>query len=198
MAWKVERWLSDVFPGEARVYEEYRHLPRRELAVVAASVLDLALAELISMRLLDLPKEYEEFLGLNEDGRAPVATFGARIQLALLLGIITDHDAAILRTIKNIRNKFAHRVRVDFTSDEVKPLMIGLWDKWSTLTKKLFDGGFVRATPELLAELRQYLEMTPDAGAGLLLAVFTTYQAYFHQLSAHVIRIESFSGFGKS
>lgn len=193
MAWKVERWLSDVFPGESRIYEEYRHLSRRELAVVAASVLDLALAELISMRLLDLPKECEEFLGLDEDGRAPAATFGARIQLALLLGIIADHDASILRIIKNIRNKFAHRVRVDFTSEEVKPLMIGLCDRWSILTKKLVDGGLVRATPELLAEVRQYLDLTPEAGAGLLLGVFTTYHAYLHRLSAHVARIEPFS-----
>ena len=97
MAWKIERWLSEVFPGEERIYIEYRDLRRRELAVVAAGVLDLALAELLSMRLIDKPGEYEEFLGLNEDGRAPCSSFGARIQLALLLGIITNEDATILR-----------------------------------------------------------------------------------------------------
>jgi hypothetical protein len=124
MAWKKERWLSEVFPGPDNIYSEYRLLPRRELAVVATSVLDIALAELLAMRLQDCPKECEEFLGLNEDGRAPCGSIGPKIQLALLLGIITEVDASVLRTIKNIRNKLAHRVRVDFNSPEVLPLII--------------------------------------------------------------------------
>lgn len=107
MAWKIEKWLSEVFPGEQRIFAEYQDLTRRELALIAAGVMDLALAELLSMRLIDNPKEYEEFLGLNEDGRAPCGSFGARIQLAVLLGIITKEDASILRSVKNIRNKFA-------------------------------------------------------------------------------------------
>src|SRR5882724_8019120 len=126
MAWKTEKWLSEVFPGEERIYSEYRELPRRELAIVVAAVLDTALAELLSKRVLDLPRECEEFLGLNEDGRAPAATFGARIQLALLLGVIIDQDAAILREIKHIRNKFSHRVRIDFTSPAVKRHVVRL------------------------------------------------------------------------
>ncbi len=31
MVWKVERWLADVFPGEDRIYDAYRHLSDREL-----------------------------------------------------------------------------------------------------------------------------------------------------------------------
>ena len=42
MTWKIEKWLSEVFPGEDRLYEEYRGLSGRELAIVAAAVLDLA------------------------------------------------------------------------------------------------------------------------------------------------------------
>jgi len=103
MAWKIERWLSEVFPGKESIYAQYHHLPRRELAIVVAGSLDLALAELISRRLIDYPKECEEFIGANEDGRAPAGSFGARIQLALLLGIITTDDAAQLRLIKASR-----------------------------------------------------------------------------------------------
>jgi len=61
-----------------------------------------------------MPDEIETFLGLNEDGRAPVVSFGARIQMALLLGIITKEDAAVLRAIKKIRNAFSHRVKLTF------------------------------------------------------------------------------------
>ena len=130
MAWKIERWMSQLFPGAESIYSEYRGLGRRELAVVVAGVLDLAIAELLSKRLFDDQKECEEFLGLNEDGRAPCGTFGSRIQLALLTGIITRADAALLRSIKAIRNKFAHRILVDFDSPQVVALVLKLHEQW--------------------------------------------------------------------
>lgn len=74
MAWKIEKWLSDVFPGPSHIYEEYRNLTRRELAIVAAGVLDLGLAQLLSIRLAGDDREREEFLGLSGDGRAPAGT----------------------------------------------------------------------------------------------------------------------------
>jgi hypothetical protein len=63
MSWKLERWMTQVFPGADAIDSEYRNLPRRELAIVVAGVRDLALAELLSMRLADDPREIEEFLG---------------------------------------------------------------------------------------------------------------------------------------
>lgn len=186
MAWKIERWMSQLFPGADRIYSEYRGLGRRELAVVVAGVLDLAIAELLSMRLLDDPNECEEFLGLNEDGRAPCGTFGSRIQLALLTGIITRADAALLRSIKAIRNKFAHRILVDFDSPQVVPLVLKLHEQWRARVRELSqDAGAV----ESLDEMRPHLQSQPEAGAGLLLAVFCVFQAYFHRLYDHIDRI---------
>ncbi len=191
MVWKIERWLSDVFPGETRIYEEYRHLPRRELAVVAAAVLDVALAELLSLRLIDNTNEYEEFLGLDGDGRAPCASFGARIQLALLLGVITDTDASLLRTVKNIRNKLAHRVKADYNTTDVLPLIQSLHDKFLAQSNRLIEQGLLPGPTHDLTLIRPYLETIPEAGAGLLLAVLTVYQAYFHRLSSLVTRMVS-------
>lgn len=191
MAWKIERWLSEVFPGEDRIYAEYCDLTRRELAIVAAGVLDVALAELLSKRLIDNAGEYEDFLGLNEDGRAPCGSFGARIQLGLLLGVINKTDAGILRTIKKIRNKFAHRVHVDFTSDQVKPLVLRLHEQFREQNTRLIEGGFLKGSLADLDEIRPYLDMTPEAGAGLLIAVFCVYQAYFLRLHGLVKRVES-------
>jgi hypothetical protein len=189
MAWKIEKWLSEVFPKEDRIYDEYRELPRRELAIVAAAILDVALAEALSKRMADLPNEYEKFLGLDEDGRAPSGSFGARIQLALLLGIISQKDATILREVKNIRNKFSHRVKVDFTSPLVKPHVVRLHELFQARLTGLLEpvvGDTIKAN-----ELRDAFEITPEAGAGLLLAVLSVYQAYFHRVIPHITRVAS-------
>lgn len=191
MAWKIEKWLTEVFPGPSRIYEEYRHLSRRELAIVTAGVLDLGLAQLLSMRLAGNDREREEFLGLNGDGRAPAGSFGARIQLGVLTGTISSDDAEILRVIKNIRNCFAHRVQVDFTSTDVLPLTRKLCERWEERTKRLAIPGM---SPEAVTlgmnEIRKHLPTEPEAGAGLLLSIFSTYQAYFHRLSDRITPIE--------
>jgi hypothetical protein len=189
MSWKIERWLSDVFPGKTEIYNEYRLLPRRELAVVAAAVLDIALAELLSRRVSDHAKEYEEFLGLNGDGRAPCGSLGARIQLALLLGIVTEQDAAVLRAVKNIRNRMAHRVLSDFNSPDVLPLVSSLHDLFLAHSNELIDKGLLGGTKHDFNLLRPLLSSTPEVGAAILLAVLTTYQAYFHRLSETITRI---------
>lgn len=189
MAWKIERWLRDVFPGRDRIYAAYRHLSGRELILVTAAVLDAALADLLERRFRDLPAEAESFLGANGDGRAPVASFGARIQLALLLGIILDRDAAVLRQIKTIRNIFAHRVRIDVCSPESTAAFRGLLERWLDLVSVL-PGGDRALSAENLRPISKNLGVTPDAAEGLLLAVLSVYQAYFHRLSEHVCRVD--------
>lgn len=190
MAWKIEHWMKDVFPGEREIYSEYRGLTPRELAIVSAAVLDIALAELLSLRLRDHGKEIEAFLGLSGDGRAPAASFGARIQLGLLIGLLTEEDAAILRSIKDIRNQFAHRAKIDFLSPAIRKLTTRLYSLWLERTKALFDVGFRSASSEKLKELEHLLGENSEAGEGLLLAVFTTYHAYFHRLHSRVQRVD--------
>jgi hypothetical protein len=189
MAWKIEQWMRDVFPGSERIYTEYRQLPRRELAIVAGAVLDSALAELLSKRLLGSDAEIHSFLGVNGDGSATCASFGSRIQLALMLGVITADDAVILRGIKNLRNQFAHEVRADFDSPSVLPLMLKLHDQFIAQSNKLIDAGLLSGEKHSHETLRQFLPTVPEAGAGLLLAILTTYQAYFHRIFDHIERI---------
>ena len=188
MTWKVERWLAEVFPGETEIYSAYRHLPPREFAIVSAAVIDAALAEVIYLRLAkqDLEKELESFLGLDGDGRAPVASFGSRIQLGLLLGILTLEDAEILKLIKNIRNDFAHRVNVTFLSPSIVKLTLKMHSIWLAKTQRLFDAKLMSGSTSSLHSLGQHLGKIPDAGHGLLLAVFTVYQAYFHRVHSRI------------
>jgi hypothetical protein len=191
MAWKIERWLDEVFPGKEQIYAEYRGLASRELAVVAAAVLDIALAELLAMRLNGKPHEIEEFLGLNGDGRAPCGSFGARIQLAVLVGILTPQDASILRAFKEIRNHFAHRVRINFLSPPVLKATTRLHALWLQNTEALLKAGAINGTTRKIKELGKHLPRVPEAGEGLLLSVFTVYQAYFHLMHNRIERIGS-------
>lgn len=193
MGWKVEQWMKDVFPGEDKIYSEYRSLPRRELAVVAAAVLDSALIELLSKRLAGPESEIHGLLGINGDGRAPCGSFGARIQLALLTSVISENDATTLRIIKNIRNRFAHEVRSDFNSPSVLPLIIKLHDQFVLQSNLLIDAGHLSGPRHPMDVIRPLLSTIPEAGAGLFLSVFCTYQAYFRSLFEKVQPIEAMS-----
>lgn len=184
--------MAEVFPGADRIYTEYRLLPRRELAVVAAAVLDSALLELLSKRLGGASSEVVAFLGANGDGRAPCGSFGARIQLALLIHIVTENDAIVLRCIKNIRNRFAHEVKSDFTSPSVLPLVQKMHDQFLSQSNRLIAAGHLKGAEHSLELIRPHLAKTPEAGAGLLLAVFCAYQAYFHRLHSLVQEVAPF------
>jgi len=74
---------------------------------------------LLEKRLVNYAVEQERFLGLNADGRAPAGSFGARIQLALLMGCISIEEALALRAFKEIRNRYAHRVNIDFMDESI-------------------------------------------------------------------------------
>ncbi len=125
---RIERWMESVFPGVGKGHEEYAKLSERELAIVGAAVLDVALAELLDKRLAGKAKEREEFLGINGDGRAPAGTFGARIQLAHLTGTIPQKLIEMLRAIKELRNVMAHRVRVDFSGELPRKALVRLFN----------------------------------------------------------------------
>jgi hypothetical protein len=110
---RIESWMATVFPGVG-MNDNYLLLSERELAIVAAATLDLALAELLNMRLMGTDAERDDFLGINGDGMKPVGSFGARIQLAQLTGILLPSIVGALRAIKELRNIMAHRVNVTY------------------------------------------------------------------------------------
>jgi hypothetical protein len=187
MTWKKEKWLSDVFPGRENIYAAYKDLQGRDLAIVCAAVLDLALAELITLRLNNYPDEVEDFLGLDGDGRAPAATFGSRIQLALLLNIITEEDAKILRALKDLRNEFAHTVKVTFVSPNVAKYLRKLFSLLRQRYDRLKEKGLTTGGSKFFDNVGPALGKQPAAGEGLVLALLAVYQAYFHKIHGGVI-----------
>lgn len=192
MAWKTEKWMTDIFPGEENIYSNYRNLNAREFSLVSCAVIDSAIAELISMRLKESSnKELETFLGVNGDGRAPCGSLGAKLQLAYLLRILTKNDLLILRGFKKIRNSFAHSVNVDFTKPEIVKVVKRIHQLWIERSKEVSEKTDFPVNIERLKSFEEYFEIEPEACHGFLLGIFTTYQAYFHRLHDKVVKINN-------
>ena len=126
MPYKIERWSNDLLAPPDALRRQLGSLSDRELVIVACALLDSALAELLSDRLLGTASELEEFLGLNNDSRAPAGTFGARILLARLTGMLESGDIAVLRRLKAIRNEMAHRVNASLSGTRAVALTASL------------------------------------------------------------------------
>lgn len=189
MARKLEHWRPDELPSKGAIYAKYGDLPSRELAITSAAVLDVALAQLLTMRLVEHEREAGEFWGLNGDGRAPAGSFGSRIQLALLVGLITPKDAAILRGVKGLRNLFAHRVHIGLLSPEAVMVTTSLHTLWVKTHTAVVETDACSEVSAELNRLRPHLALHEYASAGLLLSIFSAYHAHFHQLHARIARI---------
>ena len=118
-SWKIEK-LTELYPGNEKLFDHYFDLPERELAIVAGASIDAGLAELLAAYLGGEPKAVEKFLGLDGSDRAPCGTFSARIQLARLLKIIPEKETRFLDAIRGIRNQMAHRVNICFSDQLLK------------------------------------------------------------------------------
>ncbi len=184
MARKAERWFDVVDSDVTKFLSRYLALSSRELPIMVGATLELALLELIERRLQGHSTEIEAFLGTNGDGRAPAGSFGARIQLAYLLGLISEHDLEVLRSIKNIRNLFAHRVDATFSSPLTKKELKKLNTAWLRAMK----------TPaEHIAKASAGIGEHEEKGKGLFLAVFAAYHFYFRSNVDEVKKMEALS-----
>jgi hypothetical protein len=126
--WKIETFTRDLYPIIVEQFAEHAALPLRESVILTCSIIDAGIAELLSKRLAGPEHEIVEFLGADEDGRAPCGSFGSRIQLARLLGILTDEDVVLLRFLKKLRNKAAHRVKFDSSDTSVNEILCSIFD----------------------------------------------------------------------
>ena len=190
MDWNFEKWFDEVFPGEDNLLSEYYKLPSRELIIVCSAVIDVALAELISLRLKKDNAEIVKFIGANGEESAPIGSLGAKIQKAYSLNIITKEDVNILRLLKNIRNIFAHRVNVDFKSEKVIKCFQNLADAWKEKVGSVKFKGENKS--EQFDELISFKSKDEADCICLLLVIFSVYQAYFYRIRKTIPRIDNF------
>lgn len=182
MVWKIERWLADVYRHEDNLFQRYGSLSARELAVVACATLDVALAELLALRFIDDPREASEFLGADEDGNAPAGSFGARIQLAYLLGVIPKEAAGPLRAIKALRNVMAHRVNVDILGEKAQRVL-------EPLRAALLSPRDDPKTTEYLENLVRLSRTDEMMARTLVILIFSVLHDLLHDVVPHVDRV---------
>jgi DNA-binding MltR family transcriptional regulator len=94
-----------------------QQLSDRGSAIVFTSLVDGLLAELLRDFFVNHQKTVDKML----DDPGPLSSFGVRIELAFLLGLITSRERRMLNLIRKIRNDFAHSTdRVSFSQSPIK------------------------------------------------------------------------------
>ena len=168
------------------IFTIYSRLNPFEIVLVTASVIAAALTELLGSRLNNHSKEIESFLGLNADGRAPAGSFRARIQLAFLLGLISDADVKIFRHIKSIRNEFSHKVHVHIDSPHILQEVLQLGELLIALCPKTKNG--LKYAKALSLLTRQIKRKTRKAKY-LFQTILVSYQMSFEKAYWRVERV---------
>lgn len=177
---QIEAWIKELFPGSESLYDQYKSLPPRELVTLVCGMLDVALAELLSKRLLGAGEEIASFHAPEENGDVPAATLGSRIQLARMGRIINDRDVAVLRALRNLRNVMVDRQDTDFLDPEVLAPVKSLHAAWLRVVEGPAAG--LGANPQRLRELERCLSFVPEAAGALITGIFAAYDAHFHKL----------------
>lgn len=87
-------------------FEELQSETPRAAVILACAFLDAQLRELLSKFLIKDKKEVKKLIGSN----GPLSTFYSRISAAYCLGLISQMEYEDLNDIREIRNKFAHKM----------------------------------------------------------------------------------------
>ena len=96
----------DTFKREISLFTELEDQSDRGAAVVAAAWVEEELLEAIRTSLQSVPKSWDRLFGRSR----PLDSLSAKIDMASLLGIISESVLLDLHTIRDIRNDFAHSI----------------------------------------------------------------------------------------
>lgn len=130
---KADDWGQIVLPmfaGLPVLATKLQSLSLREQIIFVTAVLDAGLVQLISHRLNGPARDIDEFLGTagRGDAKAPCGSFGSRIQLGRLIGVIATEDVKLLRAVKSLRNHVAHAVEIELESEVIARGLLSIWN----------------------------------------------------------------------
>jgi hypothetical protein len=110
-------------PEQVRAFlAEVKSQSDRGTAIIAGSVMEELTELVILKRLIELSGERKD--ALFDKMGAPLSSFSAKIEMAYALGIIVNEFRLALHLIREIRNKFAHRIEaLTFDHPEVAHLL---------------------------------------------------------------------------
>jgi hypothetical protein len=102
--------------------EELKTQSDRGVAVVAAAMLEELLELIILARLIEIPSRRKE--ALFDKMNAPLSSLSAKIEVAFALGVINEGARTAMHLVREVRNKFAHRLEpLSFKHEEVAQLI---------------------------------------------------------------------------
>lgn len=191
--WKRETWL-DVFPKEQAVWETLDKLSGRELVIVATSMVDVGLAHLLSKRLRGTPDLIYKFLGVDGTANAPLGHLSARIDLALMVGLIAVFQHRSLHALRSLRNLMAHNVNMGILHPKAQELVSVLFLEWTGMLET-----YVRRHPrdkkikDMLGtarELEPYLGKVVEASDYIVTTTVDAICKFSHIQSEHVSVID--------
>ena len=88
----------------AQFLSEFNKESDRGAALVAASMIDERLEEMLGSFFTDTPASKDLLSGFN----APLGTFSARASAAMALGLLQENEFKEITLIRKIRNEFGH------------------------------------------------------------------------------------------
>src|SRR5580704_5308213 len=101
--------------------DELKTQTDRGVAVIAAAALDEILQMVLLARFIELGSERKDMI-FSKIG-APLSGLSAKIELAYAVGTISNEARLALHLIRDVRNKFAHRLEsTSFDHPEVAKL----------------------------------------------------------------------------
>jgi hypothetical protein len=116
---KHAKHLDDI----TRTLQTLKKESDRGAAIIGAAAMDLALTTALKDHLQKHERVANAFFAMT----GPVGDFAAKIDIALLTGLVGKEMYRDLVTIKDIRNYFAHKLNVtDFKSEAIRTLAANL------------------------------------------------------------------------
>lgn len=115
----VRGWFVETIE-EQQAIEEMEATSDRAAAIVIASLVEDRLTSALQAAIADAPSIKKDFFRSS----GPLGSFAAKIDLALLLDLLTEDARNDLNTMRRIRNAFAHELKpTQFdTNDQIRQL----------------------------------------------------------------------------
>jgi len=102
---------------------EFHSESDRGAALVAASLLDEQLHNVLSAFFADVPTSKDLLEGMN----APLGTLSSRLSAAYSLGLIQENEYREINIIRRVRNEFGHKWKeIDFKTQKIHDLCMQL------------------------------------------------------------------------
>jgi DNA-binding MltR family transcriptional regulator len=164
---------------EALTLRQLEHDSDRSVAIVAAALVEARLTESIQSRF----HRHQSALDKLFHTSGPLGSFSAKIDLALLIGLVTKEAHCELVTLKKVRNAFAHDLSIqDFNSQRIRDLCMNL----ECFERYFIDHSEMHSPEELQRKFTEDFESyekaraegreppkAPDAGFRLITPGFT-------------------------